>query len=136
MASLVSPFSNAFLPSCRSHLDLPKGNFYDLIRNNGKLLSRLCSGGNLDNEDESSLLFSMHELSSRIQRVREDETKASDTFAQVISQRLEELKSSQLFEYQLKEMDKVSVPVICFDALLPRQKLEGRLSVFFCEKLA
>lgn len=68
--------------------------------------------------------FNMTGLNNRIKEVKKKESELSDTFTTGIYQRVQELKSSGIIEKEI-ETGCVSLPVLCFDALLPGQRMEG-----------
>lgn len=78
----------------------------------------------LDN-DESPIRFDAEQLSNRIKQLQQSELKNLDKFTTGLQQRVQELESAQAIEEQLENNATISLPVICFDALLPNQRLEG-----------
>ena len=109
--------SGNLLPRCQTRLSLDSG---------GR------SGSDDDDNDESqSSGFDASDLSKRIQQLKDSESQASEKFASGLEQRVRELRSAKAIEdkFDSNEEDSsssfVSLPVICFDALLPNQKMEG-----------
>ncbi len=84
-----------------------------------------------DGSDETPAAFDADDLSKRIQKVKDSESEASNKFTSGLEQRVRELRSAEAIEEKFDGDDKdspsslLSLPVICFDAILPNQKLEG-----------
>lgn len=84
-----------------------------------------------DNDEGQSSGFDASNLSKRIQELKDSESEAMDTFTSGIEQRVRELRSAKAIEDKFfsntedSSSSLLSLPVICFDALLPNQKLEG-----------
>jgi hypothetical protein len=94
------------------------------------------AGGD-DDDGSQYASFDAEELSNRIKQVRDSESETTEIFASGLEQRVRELRSAKAIEEKFDsisdgEVDDenslpplLSLPVICFDALLPNQKLEG-----------
>ena len=92
------------------------------------------SGGD---DGSQSQLFDAKALSNRIKQVRDSESETTEIFASGLEQRVRELRSANAIEEKIDSISDgeaddeissaplLSLPVICFDALLPNQKLEG-----------
>jgi hypothetical protein len=108
-------------------------------------LDRRLSLGDNENENDGdggddgsqSSLFDAKALSNRIKQVRDSESETTEIFASGLEQRVRELRSAKAIEEKIDSISNgeandgnsspplLSLPVICFDALLPNQKLEG-----------
>jgi len=88
----------------------------------GARTSRIfLSNKDKDNDEEDKLSsFNAKELSERIQQIQKSESEESARFT-----RVEELQSSQKDELQFDSTGRASVPLLCFDAMVPGQKMEG-----------
>ena len=106
------------------------------------VLSNVANDNEAGDDQEENKNFDLSALNSRIQELKnkedaEDEAKSTESLA-ALSQRIKEISKSQSVKEKLDrfQMDIDSgvqnpslimdLPVICFDALLPMQRLEAR----------
>jgi hypothetical protein len=77
--------------------------------------------------DDSEMMSS---LSQRIQKIRDDEDKLAQRQQQELTQRMQRMQQSESIQAVLDgdnyDTRLIQLPVVCFDALLPKQELEGR----------
>ena len=77
--------------------------------------------------DKNRNEFNTTILTNRIQQMKESESENSDKFTSGLHQRIQEIRSSKQMEEQLLDDSKTSyLPVICMDAMLPNQRMEGK----------
>lgn len=89
------------------------------------------NNNNDDNNDNTDSPFDAEMLSNRIREVEQSESENLNEFTSGLQQRVRELQAAKAIEEELFDNNESntssssSLPVICFDALLPNQKLEG-----------
>ena len=80
--------------------------------------------GGYDDDGDSELFASS--LAKRIEELQEKETQQKESIAQALSSRVLELQASEETSDLIASQSQIELPVISFDALLPKQTLEGR----------
>jgi len=104
---------------------------YGHLNPRSRTILLLDGDGADDGSDDEATNFDAENLSKRIQQLKDSESEASDKFTSGLEQRVRELRSAKAIEEKFDGDDQdslsslLSLPVICFDAILPNQKLEG-----------
>eukprot|EP00536_Pseudo-nitzschia_multiseries_P017043 jgi/Psemu1/49069/gm1.49069_g len=117
----IVPFPESWKGNLRLSIDDDRGDDGDDSSNSSSS----------SDEDDTIARFDAEQLSNRIREVERSESEVLDQFTSGIQQRIRELQSAEAIEEQFENESSssssalLSLPVICFDALLPNQKLEG-----------
>jgi hypothetical protein len=137
--TLPRNYHNNNYQSISNHLSLKDNeddsSNYDNNNNNNNDNGDGDGDDNQQQEQQKQPTFDAEQLSNRIKEVEKSESRMNDQFTSGLQQRVQELQSSKAIEELLFNNNdndnddnndvKLSLPVISFDALLPKQKLEG-----------